>query len=36
VWSNSLLNRPVLLWLVVLAGSLALVMAMVLVGAYGP
>jgi len=36
VWPNSLWNRPVLLWLLVLAGEIVLVTAMASVGAYGP
>jgi hypothetical protein len=35
VWSSSLLHRPVLLWLTVLGCSMALIFAMVAIGAYG-
>ncbi len=34
-WSNSLLNRPILLWLVVLTAGLVLVVAMAALGTYG-
>jgi hypothetical protein len=35
VWPRTLLNRPVLLYLVVLAASLTLVLLMVVIGLYG-
>lgn len=34
-WSNSVLHRPVLLWSIVLAGTMALIFAMAALGLYG-
>lgn len=34
-WPRSLLNRPIILWLTVLAAALALVLVLVVVGIYG-
>ena len=34
-WDNSLLHRPVLLWLIVLACAMALILAMAAIGLYG-
>jgi hypothetical protein len=34
-WSNSILHRPVLLWLIVFASSMALIFAMAATGTYG-
>ena len=35
VWPRTLLNRPIVLWLLVLAGSMLLIFAMITVGMYG-
>ncbi|HEX8770940.1 MAG TPA: hypothetical protein VF711_09250 [Acidimicrobiales bacterium] len=36
VWPNTILNRPILLWLIVLFGSMALIALMSASGLYGP
>lgn len=35
VWPRTIWNRPIVLWLLVMAATLTLVLAMVAVGAYG-
>jgi hypothetical protein len=36
VWPKTILNRPILLWLIVLFGSVALIVLMAASGLYGP